>query len=75
MIDRVDEELCDGCGICIETCPCDVLATDLSSGRATVAHLDDCQTCFLCELDCPRGAITVGPLRKARVQAWPAGFS
>ena len=35
-----------------------------------IAYPEDCQTCFACELDCPEGAIYVGPMRKPRVQAW-----
>ena len=72
MIDRVDEKKCNGCGLCAEICPMDVLRMksqidlvsekDRSSHRfvATIAYRADCMTCYTCELKCPRGAIDVG---------------
>ncbi len=57
-ITRIDPDLCDGCAICIESCPCDVLRMD-NKGKAFIAYPNDCQTCSLCEDDCPRRAIHV----------------
>ncbi len=70
MIEILDDDLCDGCGICFDICPCDVFRIEPESGHAWIAYRDDCQTCFLCELDCKPHAIFVGPVRKERVQAW-----
>ena len=74
MIDRVDEKKCNGCGLCAEICPMDVLrmrsqidlvsqsekGTSLHRFVAIIAYRADCMTCYTCELKCPRGAIDVG---------------
>ncbi len=70
MIECIDEERCNGCRICIEVCPCDVFRLESGERLARIAYPDDCQTCYTCELDCPRDAIRVGPTRKLRLQAW-----
>lgn len=70
MIDTLDEERCTGCNICFDICPCDVFRPIPEQRLVRIAYRDDCQTCFACELDCPEDAISVGPLRKPRVQAW-----
>jgi NAD-dependent dihydropyrimidine dehydrogenase PreA subunit len=33
-------------------------------GKAVIAHLDDCMTCFSCELSCPSRAIFVHPFKE-----------
>jgi NADPH-dependent glutamate synthase beta subunit-like oxidoreductase/formate hydrogenlyase subunit 6/NADH:ubiquinone oxidoreductase subunit I len=33
-------------------------------GKAVIAHLDDCMTCFSCELNCPSAAIFVHPFKE-----------
>jgi NAD-dependent dihydropyrimidine dehydrogenase PreA subunit len=50
---------CTGCGICVESCPMDVLRMDRALQKAFVAYADDCQACFLCAIDCPRDAVIV----------------
>lgn len=57
-IERIDLEKCDGCGICLDSCPNDVLRLD-AQGRVAIIYPKDCHTCFLCEWDCPREAIYV----------------
>ncbi len=58
-IQKIDEKLCVGCRICVETCPMDVIRFDEERGRAYVAYPLDCMSCFLCEEDCARDAIHV----------------
>ena len=70
MIDSIDEQKCSGCEICFNVCPCDVFRLLPEKRLVRIAYADDCQTCFACELDCPEGAIYVGPMRKPRLQAW-----
>ncbi len=53
----IDAAACDGCGICVDSCPTDVLR--MEAGKAVVVYPRDCHVCFLCHNDCPRKAITV----------------
>lgn len=61
-IERIDEELCNGCQLCIEDCPMDVIRFDDAKGKAYLAYPDDCCACFQCEAACPVGAMSVSPL-------------
>ncbi|CAA9890051.1 Ferredoxin [Candidatus Methylobacter favarea] len=47
-----------GCTVCINACPLDVLAIDLSTGKAVMKY-DECWFCLPCEKDCPTQAIHV----------------
>lgn len=60
-IERIDEDLCNGCGVCIESCPMDVIRLDERKEKAHIKYLGDCTVCFLCEMDCPMDAIYVSP--------------
>ena len=58
-IKKIDRNLClSSCGICVESCPNDVLRLD-EEDKACIVYPEDCHTCFLCENDCPVKAITV----------------
>ena len=70
MIRTIDPNVCIGCGICAEFCPGDVIEMD-NTGKARVAYVKDCWTCFSCEIACPVKAIDVHPFRKAKPMAWP----
>ncbi len=52
---------CIGCGECVQSCPCDVIRLDPSSGKAVIAYPEDCQICHLCRLYCPVDAIEMSP--------------
>ena len=62
-IERIDQELCDGCGLCTDSCPVDVIRIDSKTGKATIAYPDDCMVCLACERDCPQQAIYVSPYK------------
>lgn len=64
-VERIDPELCNGCGICVDSCPVDVLRMDAESGKAVIKYPEDCMLCDWCELDCPQNAIYVSPLKSA----------
>lgn len=68
---RVDISLCNGCGICVNVCPMDVLRMDQASNKAFIKYLRDCQSCFLCERECPEDAIRCVAIHERRVAtAW-----
>src|SRR5450830_1747260 len=57
----IDEDKCiadKGCTVCVDVCPLDVLAIDLSKGKAFM-KFDECWYCMPCEKDCPTGAVHV----------------
>jgi len=57
----VDPDKCiahKGCTVCVDVCPTDVLAIDLSRGVAYMKY-DECWYCGPCAKDCPTGAVTV----------------
>lgn len=59
MIAHIFEDLCDGCNRCVAVCPTHVL--DPGDRVPVIARLDQCQTCYMCELYCGADAIYVGP--------------
>ncbi|MGB8019665.1 MAG: ATP-binding protein [Candidatus Nanopelagicales bacterium] len=50
---QVDQELCTGCGECLEHCRFAAITADFSIVR------DRCEGCGVCELVCPAGAIAM----------------
>lgn len=68
---RIDSTLCNGCGTCVDICPMDVLRLDTSHKKAYIKYLRDCESCALCEQDCPKGAIEVVATYERRMPfAW-----
>jgi len=64
-IERIDTDLCIGCGTCVESCPADVFRLDEASGKAVIRYPENCQLCRFCEIDCPEKAIYVSPEKRA----------
>ena len=50
---RIDEDICNGCGICIDGCPMDVIRLDDEENHAYIKYFEDCIACYNCESDCP----------------------
>ncbi len=53
----INAESCSGCGLCVLSCPTDVIRLNPASGKARVVYGEDCQVCYLCEDDCPTHSI------------------
>jgi len=67
VIERIDNDLCTGCGICVNSCPMDVIRMDEESKKAVIKYPEDCMLCLYCEYDCPVHAIYVSPVKAAPV--------
>lgn len=64
---RVRNELCVGCGLCVESCPRGAIS--LQSGQAQINPIK-CNRCGLCLDVCPRGAIVeMVPLSEDKLEA------
>ncbi len=61
MIAQIVAEHCTGCNDCVAACPTHVLDPAVDGGAPVIARLDQCQTCFMCELYCEADAIYVAP--------------
>lgn len=61
VIEQIDPDLCNGCEICIDSCPMDVIRMDEKIKKVVIRYPDDCMLCLFCELDCPQNAIYVSP--------------
>jgi NAD-dependent dihydropyrimidine dehydrogenase PreA subunit len=60
-IEKIDVDLCTGCGICIDSCPMDVIRMDAVNEKAVITYPEECMLCLFCERDCPQEAIYVSP--------------
>ena len=67
VIERIDQELCNGCEICVNNCTMDVIRMDEKRKKAVIKYPEDCICCAFCELDCPKRAIYVSPERSSSV--------
>jgi NAD-dependent dihydropyrimidine dehydrogenase PreA subunit len=59
-IKSIDYAKCTNCGTCYDTCPMDVF---IKKEKVYIKYRKDCMSCYLCEMDCPAGAIYVSPER------------
>jgi len=51
----IDQEKCDGCGLCISVCTCNALV--LVENVVTIIETEECGWCIQCEVVCPTEAI------------------
>ena len=65
-IEKIDRELCTGCGQCVLSCPMDVIRMDEEAKKAVIKYPEDCMYCGFC-IDCPEKAITIQPGPKQSV--------
>ena len=61
FVAEVNEELCDGCGMCVEACPYDAISIDQSSEGKSMAKVDTrlCKGEGACVPVCPKEALQV----------------
>jgi len=57
QIVRIDEQLCNGCGLCVT--PCAEGAIQLVDGKAHVIREELCDGAGFCLAVCPTGALTI----------------
>lgn len=57
QIVRIDEELCNGCGVCVS--PCAEGAIQIVDGKAKVVREELCDGAGFCLGVCPTGALTI----------------
>jgi nitroreductase/Pyruvate/2-oxoacid:ferredoxin oxidoreductase delta subunit len=56
---KIDEALCNGCGLCLQVCPCQTIS--LQDGKARVTG-NQSLNCGHCLAVCPSAAISVGKI-------------
>ena len=57
QIVRIDEELCNGCGLCVT--PCAEGAIEIVNGKARVISDELCDGAGFCLAVCPTGALSI----------------
>ena len=57
VLPQINLELCNGCGVCVSTCPSEAVA--LIDGWPVIVHPENCVYCGDCEELCPQGAISL----------------
>lgn len=56
----INDEICTGCGICVERCPQDVFFGSERKKQPVVSYPEECWHCYACVMDCPtEGAISL----------------
>ncbi len=55
----IELKKCQGCKLCDEHCPVDVIHFDEERKIPLVKYPEECWHCGSCRLDCPTGAISI----------------
>lgn len=66
-IEKIDQELCIGCGLCFNVCYADVIRMDNEIKKAEVEYPEDCAACCWCVALCPKNAIVFTPVKTSPV--------
>ncbi|HAA08734.1 MAG: 4Fe-4S binding protein [Syntrophomonadaceae bacterium] len=56
----LDEDVCNGCGLCVESCPARILSFNDDEKKAFISGDEtECMGCEACITVCESGAITI----------------
>ena len=55
MAPKISSDLCTGCGVCIESCPLEIL--ELANDKCVLSTPDECTDCQSCIATCATEAI------------------
>ena len=55
VVQKINQDLCIGCGVCYLSCPEDVYRFDEKKRVPIVRYPKDCVGCLFCGLLCPTG--------------------
>ena len=77
---EVSDLYCKGCELCIDACPQDVMALDMSHMTSKGYHpviliKEGCTGCAICAVVCPEAALTIyreTPVRRSAVKSTAA---
>jgi len=70
---RINEELCSGCGVCLNLCPYNALERDPQTGLSKVVE-ELCQGCGACVAGCPSNALDLDGFKTKQVEAEMEGI-
>jgi heterodisulfide reductase subunit A-like polyferredoxin len=61
----VDEEVCSGCGDCVDRCFFDAITLEERDGEeVSTIDAEKCMGCGLCQVTCPEDAISMKVVRE-----------
>jgi ferredoxin len=55
---RIDYDLCENSGCCVQVCPEDVIET--RAGQSVIVQPVKCTECWICVENCAAGAVEIG---------------
>ena len=59
MPPKIDYKRCNGCKICYDDCPGDIISWDEEKDLPVILYPDECWYCGNCELHCPQECINI----------------
>ncbi|MDG7000654.1 MAG: ferredoxin family protein [Nitrososphaerota archaeon] len=66
----VNPKLCDGCTICVRSCPGDIIYFDKSTKLPIIKYPDECWHCGLCRIDCQKHLKTASAIDYFFPESW-----